>query len=288
MLRSLGELRLSERWEVLAVDNGSTDASADILMQFAGKLPLTLLSEQTPGKNRALNKAVRHARGDLLVFTDDDIIADSRWLASLRSTADEHPDFSVFGGRIKPHWLSPPAQVILRNAPLGITYALTPENQKTGPIFPGLVWGPNMAVRRRVFDAGHWFDESVGPSGRNYVMGSETEFTIRVEQRGYRSWFTNDAVVCHIIRTHQTVPDWVIRRAYRFGRNQWIQIGGTETGSKLAGIPRWRFSAYGAECFKYLGARFKRDADALFKARWEISFLSGYFSEAFRRWRSAH
>lgn len=282
MLESMLGLDLNEPIEILAVDNGSSDNTRAILAGFENKLPLTVLSEERPGKNRALNKAVERARGDLLVFTDDDIIADRAWLTHLRRAADNQPDFSVFGGRIEPHWLATPPDVVLNNAPLGVTYAVTPKHQSTGPIFAGLVWGPNMAVRRQVFDAGHWFDSGVGPSGKNYVMGSETEFTIRVAEHGFGSWFTNEAVVKHIIREYQTDPGWVIGRAYRFGRNQWNQVGGTETGAKVAGIPRWRFSRYGVECLRYLKARASGDNNSAFQARWEISFLNGYLSQAVR------
>lgn len=286
MLDSLCRLDQTEPWEIIATNNGSTDDTPNILAAYERKLPLTVLSEPRPGKNRALNRAVAIAQGDLIVFTDDDIIAEPGWLSRLREVADAHAEFDVFGGRIVPCWSSPPPPVILRNAPLGVTYAITPEDQTPGPVSPGRIWGPNMAVRKRVFDAGHKFDESVGPAGRNYVMGSETEFTTRVEKFGYRSWFDDEACVQHIVRPEQVRPDWVVKRAHRFGRNQWMQTGGTERGAKIFGIPRWRFSSYGAYFLRSLKARLSRDEDQLFNARWQMSFLRGYLSEAWRRRRS--
>lgn len=283
MLESMLGLELDEPIEIVAIDNGSSDATRNILADFQDRLPITVLSEEKPGKNRALNKGIEHARGDLLVFTDDDIIADRAWLTSLREAASDQPDFSIFAGRIEPHWLSKPSDVVLKNAPLGVTYAITPEDLATGPIRAGLVWGPNMAVRRHVFDAGYRFDSSVGPSGKNYAMGSETEFTTRIAEHGYTCWFCGEALVQHIIRDYQIDPSWVIGRAQRFGRNQWNQVGGTEIGRKIAGIPRWRFSQYGLNWMHYIQACRKGDDDAVFRARWEISVLNGYFLQAVRK-----
>lgn len=283
MLRSLTELDTDEDWALIAVNNASSDETACILDEFRERLPLTVLNEPIPGKNRALNRALDHAQGDLIVFTDDDIIAAPDWLRQLRNVANEQPSYDIFGGHIAPHWQAEPPSVVLENAPLGITYAITPAEQATGPVFPGLVWGPNMAVRRRVFEAGHRFNDAVGPSGGNYIMGSETEFTIRAAENGYLSWHTNDARVQHIIRPHQIEPEWVIRRAYRFGRNQWHQIGPAGPGPTLFGIPRWRFSSYAQQWLKGFLALLSRDRNQLFQSRWERSFLRGYLKEGLKR-----
>lgn len=103
--------------------------------------------------------------------------------------------------------------------PLGVTYAVTPDYVEEGPVSPGLVWGPSMAFRRRVFDAGHRFDPAVGPQPGNYRMGAETEFTERLGRLGYKAWFVPRAEVQHIIRPNQMDPNWIVRRAYRFGRD---------------------------------------------------------------------
>src|SRR3954469_9397447 len=80
-------------WKLVAVDNGSTDGSGDLLRSFAGRLPLTVLSEPAKGKNRALNRGLEItegdlAGGDLVVLTDDDIVAEADWLTAWASVAD--------------------------------------------------------------------------------------------------------------------------------------------------------------------------------------------------------
>ena len=67
-------------WEVLVVDNAGDLDTRTTVYRYQHHLPLKYFIELAPGKNNALNHAVKKARGDLFVFTDDDIIADPRWL----------------------------------------------------------------------------------------------------------------------------------------------------------------------------------------------------------------
>lgn len=281
MLDAFTHLEQPIEWEVIAIDNASSDATSEILASYQTRLPLQIIYESRRGKNYALNRGLQNVRGDLVVFTDDDVIPEPDWLTCLLACAESRSDFDIFGGRILPHWNATPDPVVLRNAPLGITYGITPSRQETGPIFPGLIWGANMAVRKRVFDAGHRFNEGVGPNGRNYIMGSETEFNIRAAREGHKAWFCNTARIAHIIRVDQLQPSWVLGRAYRFGRSQWIQesTSGFDVPC-IGGIPRWRFAAIAKEYARWISATIRLDKDTRFKADWEIHFLRGYLSQA--------
>lgn len=284
MLDALTRLETAHRWRVIAVDNASDDDTANVLNGHADRLPLTVLSEPRRGKNRALNRALEVVQGELVVFTDDDVVVETDWIDSLADCVIQNPEFDVFGGRILPSWPTDPDPLIVENAPLGITYAITPPDQQGGPINPGLIWGPNMAVRKSVFDDGHRFLETVGPSAGSYIMGSETEFTLRLGRHGHRSWYCDRAVVNHLIRPHQLSAEWVVERARRFGRNQWVQecnFPPEAKTPKLFGVPRWRFSRLGTEYLRYATACVRRDRKARFLADWEIRFLHGYLQQAF-------
>ena len=283
MLEAFCDLEIPETgWEIIVVDNASTDQSANIIKGYTDKLPISYLYEQESGKNNALNLGLLSVKGDLIVLTDDDIIPQQNWLVQLMICADTHPEYSVFGGAIKPCWPRNPEDWILNHVPLGVTYALTEESRAEGEIFPGLVWGPNMAIRRIVFDAGYYFDNAVGPNGKNYVMGSETEFTIRLSQAGYKSWFCKNAVVQHIIRDNQLEPEWIVNRAYRFGRNMYRQEY-KDFDSKipfLFGIPRWMFAKFLQQYKYYIVAFLQGNIKNKWVALWEIQFIKGYFYES--------
>ena len=89
-------------WEVVLVDNAGNDETARISESFSVLIPLKFLVEKAPGKNNALNSALDHAAGDLIIFTDDDVIPDKAWVKSLVAAANRWADADLFGGRILP------------------------------------------------------------------------------------------------------------------------------------------------------------------------------------------
>jgi GT2 family glycosyltransferase len=202
-------------WKVVAVDNGSTDDSLEILKRYAVKLPMTVLSEPRRGKNIALNSALALVEGDLVALTDDDIILPLDWLMTIENAAAQNLDYDIFGGAIHPVWEECPPDWLLRCVPKSwLGWTDFPE----GPINPHSVFGANMAVRSSVFRA-QKFAEGIGPNGSTlYAMGSETEFTMRAERAGHRCWHFRAAPVGHIIRAHQLKREWLQQRAYNLAR----------------------------------------------------------------------
>lgn len=293
MLESLTNLKAPQGgWKLVIVDNGSVDDTQQVLRQFESALPLTTIYEPQRGKNRALNAALFFTEGDLVVFTDDDIIADPQWLVRMRVAADQHPDVSLFGGEIRPAWDEQPPDWVWDSIPIPIVYAITGDRRLGGPTQPGSIWGPNMAVRKRIFELGHSFDETVGPAPGQYRMGSETEFTIRVGKLGHQSWYVAGAVVYHIIRPHQLLPSWIASRGYRFGRDMYwkendVRLSNSGQGArdklpKLFGFPRYYFRLFAEAGPRVIAARLRGDKAAEVRHRWELAYWRGYFGEAWR------
>lgn len=232
-------------WKIIAVDNRSTDRTVEILKDYQQRLPLLLLFQQKPGKNSALNMALTHIEGDLVVFTDDDIIPDPDWLIKLTQAADQRPGYNIFGGAIVPNWPKQPPNWILDYVPLGPAYVVTPPTRQEGPLRPSAIWGPNMMIRSHIFTEGIQFDETIGPGlGPDYPMGSETELTERLVNQGCQCWFVPDAVVAHVIRADQMRFWWVMRRAIRSGKGavaKQLKIQPYKTEKIIFGAPRWLF-----------------------------------------------
>lgn len=291
MLEALRALRADgPPWKIVAVDNASTDETPQILQSYRRHLPLVCLTEPRRGKNIALNRALGEIEGEIVVATDDDVRPRPDWLLAIATAFEAHPDVDIIGGRIEPLWPAPPPEWLLRSAPLAAAYAVTPSEIRDGPAPPWSVWGPNMALRSRIFDAGHRFDESVGPDGSSgYAMGSETEFVSRLHAQGHTIRHCSAALVQHIIARHQMSRQWLMGRAFRFGRGQARagKIGATARAvPMLAGVPRYLIGDLARAGGDYLAAACHRDAARRFAAAWQAAYIAGVICER-RRSRAA-
>lgn len=269
-------------WKLLAVDNASEDRTREILLSFAGRLPLTYLFEARRGQNRARNAALSAVDGDLVVFTDDDAIPRRDWLTRMRSAADDHPEYSMFGGTILPRWEESPEDWIFQWVHLGICFALTDTACEEGPVRSDLVLSPNMAIRAAVFREGYRFDETFGPRGGSYAMGSETELMLRLARAGLRAWHAKSAVVEHIIRPFQMTPDWLLGRAVRLGRGEYrLSWRDAERLPRAVfGVPLYLFRPILVHA-GYLGlAKLRANPAAIFRWRWFLRCSIGNALEA--------
>src|SRR3974390_2807211 len=108
-------LPTSVEWDVLVVDNNSSDLTKSEIEKFCQHYPgrFRYLFEKQAGKSFALNAGIREARGDVVAFMDDDVVVDSLWLRNLRMPL-ETCQWAGTGGRIRPEKdFSPPAWMLL-------------------------------------------------------------------------------------------------------------------------------------------------------------------------------
>ena len=265
-------------WKLVIVNNGSTDKTQEILDSFQPRLPLMCVCEPRLGKNNALNTGLSSVTGDLIVMTDDAVVPDRDWLTQLRDAADSQPSFSIFGGAIVPQWEVPPETWIL---PFCSSLAITDPSWEEGPIVAARIYGPNMAVRAQIIEAGYRFDPSLGPTGSRYQMGDEADFLQRISKAGFPSWHCRRAIVRHIIRKSQMDKSWMLRRARASGRAdfRWEYLQYNEYLNPapvlFVGVPRYVIRQILEQAIQVLGARLSKDSDSVFKERWQLHNLVG-------------
>ncbi len=205
-------------WRLIAVDNASSDGTGNVLRSYAGRLPITVLSEPVKGKNRGLNQALDRADGDFYVFTDDDVVVPADWLVQWRATADAHPDFDLFAGNTRALWPYEPPRRLLNGINVNVCYA-GHEGMAEGPCDAASMYGTNMATRASAFRDNVRFDVTIGPDGStNYAMGSDTELAVRLGSQGLKCWFATAPTVEHIVPPAHLEPLWILGRGYRWGR----------------------------------------------------------------------
>ncbi len=264
-------------WELIVVDNGSTDDTKLVLDRFASVLPLVSICEPRPGKNRALNRALEDARGQLLVFTDDDVVVAPNWLASLVAASHRWPDVAVLGGPIEP--VFPPGTPDWMRAPDFVlaSEAFGAKRRAEEGLTDQFPFGANLAIRARIFGALR-FDEAVGPvAARSYPQGSEYELLSRLRQRGERFVHVPDARVLHIILPHQVELEWLFGRAERVGRGA-ARIKRKRVPKTFAGWVPLFFNLWRAK-WRAHRARKLDDPDR-FRIAQRVHYWRGYIAES--------
>ncbi|MFD2228560.1 glycosyltransferase [Alkalimarinus sediminis] len=270
-------------WEVIVVDNAVRQQTKTLVNSYKDMLPITYLTEATPGKNNALIKALPSAQGDLLVFTDDDIIAHPDWLEELWSGAERYPAYDMFGGTIKPHYPDHPIdpRINLNHHFINDAYVVTDTKLKEGEIRAGKIWGPNMAIRRKIIDSGINFNPNIGPNGQDYVMGSETEFLLRAAKAGHSSVFLPKAVVKHQIRQNQLSLEWLAGRAFRHGKGNAAVTNTDQAKQKiLFGAPRFLYKKLLAHKLLMISSRLKTQHTQYFSHFVRYHFIRGQIHQS--------
>ena len=209
-----------DQWRVIAVDNNSIDGTRDVLSSYQDTLPLTVLHEARQGKSHALNHGLDYVPQDtdLVILSDDDVIPASDWLDVYAQVAQEHADYDIFGGEIRPAWEKSPPQWLLDWVDIRMVYALN-EGAEEGDISPDLVFGPNSAFRAFLFtDKKMRVPTHIGPkTGGAYPMGNDSALSKMLSQKGYKAWHTPEAIVQHMIPAHHMEEQWIVKRAERYG-----------------------------------------------------------------------
>ena len=116
-LTQLRHLRIPEgvTWELLVVNNNCTDDTDAVIARHERHLPLRRLFEPKQGHSNARNCAVDHARGEYLIWTDDDVTVCREWLQVYEAAFEAHPEAAFFGGPIRPRFEGNPPRWLTRS-----------------------------------------------------------------------------------------------------------------------------------------------------------------------------
>ena len=197
-------------WELLIVNNNSTDHTDDVIREYVGRLPLRREFESRPGKSNALNRAIDVAKGDYIVWIDDDVLVDAGLLTAYAAAFRRWPEAAVFGGRIMPRYEPPwrngcwkakrSWEGHTRSAISATTF--WPLSADDEDHFP---YGANWAIRaieQRAFR----YDPDLGPVPNRIRNQEDTDLIHRLLGSGATGYWIPEAMVEHCIgRDRQTV-----------------------------------------------------------------------------------
>jgi glycosyltransferase involved in cell wall biosynthesis len=225
-------------WELLVVDNNSRDDTAAVIRSFVQRMGprVRYVFESNQGRSAALNTGVTQANGNVIAFTDDDVIFDPDWLAQLHQAFSD-PSVSAVAGRIlplwaqaKPDWLVMDGQQAVVNFDLGDR----PQDIRIAPM------GANSAFRKEIFPRYGLFRLDLGVRGsRHTITCDDTEFGGRLMAAGERILYCPTAIIHHPVDPERTTKKYFLTWYYYNGVSLTRTEGLPNIGVFYFGVPRW-------------------------------------------------
>jgi glycosyltransferase involved in cell wall biosynthesis len=210
-LKSFAALKCSSdlTWELLVVDNNSSDPTPAVVRTFADHCSFRLryLFEARQGRSAALNTGIAEARGEIVVFTDDDVLLHPDWLSNLKRTFEQSECVAVAGRVVpvwphaKPDWLDMEGQFAVVSFEHG-------DSLKEIQIPP---LGANCAFRRTAFHRHGLFRLDLGVTGSKHNLTcDDTEFGLRLIRAGEKIVYCPDAIIYHPVDPKRTTKGYFL------------------------------------------------------------------------------
>lgn len=234
------ELPESVEWEVLVVDNNSSDQTAEVAKEFAVRYPghFRYIFEPRQGKSHALNTGIRESRGEVLAFVDDDVTVQPTWLRNLTKSLDDGEWAGTGGRTLLAERFSPPRWLALAGPhSLGGVLAAMFDLGDEPCELEQPPYGANMAFRKTMFEKYGGFRTDLGPSPNAEIPrpNEDTEFGRRLMAAGERLRYEPSAVVYHPVPKNRIRKDYFLTWWFDYGRARVREIG---RRPDIGGIPR--------------------------------------------------
>ena len=245
-LDSLAAMRVPKDldWEVVVVNNNCADHTDAVIAGFATRLPIRREFEAQRGLSRARNRAIEAARGDYIVWTDDDVVVDPGWLAAYAEAFQRWPEAAVFAGPIVPRYAPPVPKWIAESAAiLGPTvFAGCNLGDQALPLSIAegrMPYGPNFAFRS-VEQRRFRYDPDLGHGPTQRRRGEEVDVIERAMQAGATGYWVPRARLEHCSDAGQQTIRYVARYFAIAGETDAYLLG--HGGAPLwFGAPRWQW-----------------------------------------------
>jgi glucosyl-dolichyl phosphate glucuronosyltransferase len=203
-----------DNYEIIVSDNNSSDNTKEIVSKWQSKADVKIkyIFEKRQGVHYARNSAGKIASGEILYYTDDDMIADGLLLSELVRVFSLDPKIGTATGLVLPRFDSEPPEWVkkyLINGYLSLTDKDKPEDLIVSKHDIG-VYSCHQAIRRDVFYRSGGFNPE-NTSGI-WIGDGETGLNIKIKALGCKFAYTSKAVIHHMIPKNRTTLQYLIRR----------------------------------------------------------------------------
>lgn len=292
---ALDQTASSDCYEIVVVDNNSTDGTADVLRelarQYSGRVFGVLETRQ--GVAYARQAGIAAARAELVAFFDDDVRVSREWVATILGTFERHADIDVVGGKVLPAWSVPPPSWLtaVHWAPLALQDFGDEEMFVSRENPRGLI-SANLACRKRVFERLGGFSPQFQRVKDGIGSLEDDEWIRRLWRAGGRAVYVPDLV------TYTDVPASRLTRTYH---RRWHKGHGRfyamlranemerSTVGAVLGVPAHLYRSAMADVVGWIRAAIAGHTDQAFLHETRLRFFRGFvhqrFAERLRRHR---
>ncbi|MFH1509080.1 MAG: glycosyltransferase family 2 protein [bacterium] len=195
-------------FDVIVVDNNSTDDTKEISKSFENKLNLRYVVEKNQGLSYARNKGIEECQTNYISFLDDDAKANNDWLEiAYRTIKKKRPE--IFGGPIypfyitkKPKWFRDEYEI---RKPLKKSSYIDTKKK--------FLSGSNIFINQNVFEKIGRFDLNLGMKGNNEIsVGEETKLQLIAYKNGIKRYFSKKLIVYHLVTEEKMKVKYIIKR----------------------------------------------------------------------------
>lgn len=263
-------------WEVIVVDNNSRDHTKAVVEETARAWPrLHYAFEGTQGLSHARNRGIEVARGDVILFTDDDVLPEPEWLHTTLEGMHRY-GADACGGYIAPIWEKPPPPWLTERFHGFLAVRIDrsddyPITADTPPPF-----GANMAFRRAVFDHVGLFDTSRGRKGVVLASGEDGEMFERVLSKGMKVMFLGSSRVHHKVEGFRTTKRYFRRWRIQTSKNI-VMSHGVPGTRRILNIPLYLFPQFFRALGRAISGRLLCQDDEAFNREIVVCHFIGVF-----------
>ncbi|MBA4373994.1 MAG: hypothetical protein C0402_14180 [Thermodesulfovibrio sp.] len=214
-------------WEIIIVDNNSADRTKEVIEEFRVRSGFNVVYafEEQKGLSHARNCGIQAAEGEIIAFTDDDVIVDKNWLVSIEKTFEEN-DIACAGGKILPFWEKSPPPWLKKDL-YGYIALLDLGDEYVRMTMPGL-YGANFAVKSSMFQKYGYFNTTIGRTPTKLYGGEETDFMGLLIRKNEGVYYSPTMVV------HHCIPEDRMKKSYF---KKWACDQGELTGMRMGNQP---------------------------------------------------
>ncbi len=240
-----GQQYPSEQFEIIVIDNGSSDHTPAVCESWAKCFPdFRCIFEPEPGLHVGRNLGMKLARADILVYTDDDVQAEPSWLASIVQ-AFEDPKVGLVGGNNLPDYeCPPPAWLEGMKQKVSFGWAIPPLSvldfgTEPRDIDPAYVWGCNYSIRKSLLREIGGFHPDGMPKELLHLRGDgESYVSAEVVKRGMRIRFSHGATIHHFTPASRMTASYIRNRYFQQGVSKTYAVIRKSSGLTLRSIVR--------------------------------------------------